>query len=954
MNIAFRKYYLLTLIFISVLSIGQEFTPPVTQFTKKDYNASNQNWAVGQGKDGVMYFGNNQGLLEFDGSLWQIQQMPENKIVRSLLITKKNRIYVGSFEEFGYFEKNLTGQLIYHSLSAKLQKYRMQNDEIWNILDFNGTIIFQSFTSYFTFKNGIVKGIRCPFTFLFFNIFNHSIYTHTNQLGFSSFDAQNNTFVRVNNKLLKSPVISVLTFDRSHALLVTKSDGLFLFDGTNITRFETTADAELKKAEINRAIISPDGLIVLGTILNGVTAITKQGEKRWTLNTSNVLQNNTILGMFCDKDNNLWLAMDKGISLLQLNSSIRYIRSFSPSVGAIYSLSYNEPNLYIGTNQGLYKAELSEDKKSIRNLQIEPKIVGQVWSVNQFNNQQVCGNNEETFDVLKDGSHILSDIKGGICIKKGFIHGKEVLVQGTYTQLCIYEKVNGNWKFSHTVADFVNPIRYIEIDYTGTIWASHLHQGLYAIQLTPDLKKIEHITTFNSLDQKLRNPINVFSINNRVIFTDNNAFYTYDDIQKRIISYDELNNSLGYFAHAYRVCHFKSDQYWFIRDGEAALVQVKTGANKVLDVVQYALFMNQTVDDYQNIVPISDEECLFTLENGLAMYHTDKKKKKENVTNLQMKSIRASDAEMKELVYLPISNEAIPSTPFKRNNIIFTVFYPQYTNLNNIRYRYKLEGLDQVWGEINTLSQKKYSYLPHGKYTFQAEVLSKNGIKMSSISYTFEVEPPFYLSLEAKILYLILIAFFVFSFYLYFQRLFQVKKEKIRLEQEEIRRKEIEKREKQIIALQNEKLESELTLKSKKLAESTMTIIKKNEILVTIKEEVIAQKNALGTQYPNKYYDKLVRLLDENLSSEDDWAIFQTNFDRIHENFFRNLHINFPELTSNDLRFCAYLRLNLSSKDIAHLMNISLKGVEVGRYRIRKKIGIPSTKSLTEFMIEFK
>ncbi|MGC3977481.1 MAG: LuxR C-terminal-related transcriptional regulator [Paludibacteraceae bacterium] len=101
-------------------------------------------------------------------------------------------------------------------------------------------------------------------------------------------------------------------------------------------------------------------------------------------------------------------------------------------------------------------------------------------------------------------------------------------------------------------------------------------------------------------------------------------------------------------------------------------------------------------------------------------------------------------------------------------------------------------------------------------------------------------------------------------------------------------------------------------------------------------------------------YDKLIRLLDENISSEDDWAIFQTNFDRIHENFFRNLHQKYPELTSNDLRFCAYLRLNLSTKDIAHLMNISPKGVEVGRYRIRKKIGIPSTKSLTEFMIEFE
>ncbi|MDR3652920.1 MAG: triple tyrosine motif-containing protein [Paludibacter sp.] len=949
-----KRYLFPIFLFFSLLSSGQEFTPVVTQFNKNDYNASNQNWAVAQGNDGIMYFGNNQGLLEFDGSLWETHKIPENKIVRSLLIGKDSRIYVGSFEEFGYFERNKNGQLFYTSLSAKLKNYKMQNDEIWNILDFNGTIIFQSFTSYFTLKNGEVKSIRFPFNFLFFNIYKQKIYTHTDQFGFSLFNSSNNTFSAVNNNILKSPVLSVLTFDQSRALLVTNSDGLFLFDGTTITRFKTNADEKLKKAYINRATISPNGIIVLGTILNGVTAINKQGQELWTLNTSNVLQNNTVLGMFCDRNNNLWLALDKGIALLQLNSTIRYIRSFNPSIGAIYSLSYNEPDLYIGTNQGLYKAQLSADKKKIQNLQLEPKIKGQVWSVNQFDNQQICGNNEDTYDVSKNGTSILSKIKGGICIKEGVIHGKDVLVQGTYTELCIYEKENGEWKFSHQVENFLNPIRYVEVDYTGTIWASHLHQGLYAIQLTPDLKKIDHITTFNSLDQKHPYPINVFSINNRVVFTDNTGFYTYDDIQKKIIPYNELNNSLGYFSHAFRVCHFKTDQYWFIRDGEAALAQVKSGAIKLLDVVEYALFLNQTVDDYQNIVPISNEECIFTLENGLALYHTDNSQKKISTTGLQMKSVKTSDAELKETDYLPLSSESKPITPFKRNNIIFTVFYPQYTNLSNINFRFKLEGLDKVWSETTTYPKRKYSYLPHGEYTLQVEVLTKSGIKLSGISYTFEVAPPFYLSLFAKFIYALLIILLGLGIYYYIHHLFQVKKEKIHEEQEEIRRKEIEKREQQIIALQNEKLESELTVKSKELAESTMTIIKKNEILVTIKEEVINQKNALGTQYPNKYYDKLIRLLDENLSSEDDWAIFQTNFDRIHENFFRNLHTNFPDLTSNDLRFCAYLRLNLSSKDIAHLMNISLKGVEVGRYRIRKKIGLESTKSLTEFMIEFK
>ncbi|HEY5499513.1 MAG TPA: hypothetical protein VIK20_03900, partial [Bacteroidales bacterium] len=274
-----RKHLLILLLLLSFDLFGQGFTPIVTQFTKKDYNASNQNWSISQGNDGIMYFGNNQGLLQFDGSRWETYNMPEKKLVRSLMINRDNRIFVGSFEEFGYFEKDTKGQLNYTSLSSRLQNYVMQNDEIWNIIEDNGTIIFQSFTSYFTFRNGQVKGFRCPYTFLFFNSYHHNIYTHTDQFGFSYFDSKSQTFAPVNNSILKSPVISVLPFDPIRALLITKSDGLFLWDGTNITPFKTEADAELRKADINRAVISPDGVIVLGTILNGVTAITKKGQK---------------------------------------------------------------------------------------------------------------------------------------------------------------------------------------------------------------------------------------------------------------------------------------------------------------------------------------------------------------------------------------------------------------------------------------------------------------------------------------------------------------------------------------------------------------------------------------------------------------------------------------------------------------------------------------------------
>jgi len=949
-----KTHALIVLLLLTCTLSAQEFLPIVTQYSKNDYFASNQNWSVGQAKDGILYFGNNQGLLQFDGSMWEVHKMPANKRVRSILVAPDQRIYVGSFEEFGYFERNETNQLKYTSLSALLKKYQMLNDEIWTILQWNNQIVFQSFTSYFVYENGQVKGYRCPFTFLFFNKAGNTILTHTDQYGLSRVDPVVNKIVPAMLERMKNPVIAVLPWDRNNLLLATSSDGLYLFDGKTCNRFKTEVDDELFKAQINRAICSPDGTILIGTILNGVTALDRNGRRLWTLNTGNILQNNTVLGMYCDQENNLWLALDKGITMVRLAGSIRYIQAFHPSIGSIYSLQQKGSDLYIGTNQGLYQAKLSDVLRSIHSLQLESNVKGQVWNLSEFDGQLFCGNNEQTFQVGSGKPILIGPVKGGMCIRKGSIYGKEVLVQGTYTSLCIYTKSKGNWQFSHTLENFLNPVRSLEIDYTGTIWASHLYEGMYAIRLSSDLKKVDKMQVYRSLDGKHLYPIHVLMLNSRVVFADKTGLYTFDDIRKEIIPYKEMNDQLGYFSHAYRICPFRNNLYWFIRDEEAALFRVDGNRASLVDVVPYSLFRNQSVDDYQNILPLSEKSCLFLLENGLALYSLPADMSKSNAVKLLFRSILTSDAESRDNVFLPINNLLKATTPYRRNNLTFSVFYPRYGQLSDVRFRYKLEGLDIVWSEPNSSSQKTYSYLHWGNYTFKAEARTKSGMLLSAASYDFTIEPPFYWSITARILYLILIGCLLYGLYRYILYLFHVKKEKIERAEEARRLHEIEQREQKIIALQNEKLESELTIKGKELAASTISLIKKNELLANIKEELTAQKKILGTVYPNKYYEKLIRILNENLSSEDDWAIFQTNFDMIHENFFRNLHTQYPELTSNDLRFCAYLRLNLSSKDIAHLMNISLKGVELARYRIRKKIGLPSSKSLTEFMIEFK
>ena len=153
---------------------------------------------------------------------------------------------------------------------------------------------------------------------------------------------------------------------------------------------------------------------------------------------------------------------------------------------------------------------------------------------------------------------------------------------------------------------------------------------------------------------------------------------------------------------------------------------------------------------------------------------------------------------------------------------------------------------------------------------------------------------------------------------------------------------------------ENKRLESELKAKSREIASTTMNLLSKNKILSDIKEELSVQKHELGSAYPDKYYRKMVAAIDSQISNEQDWKLFQENFDRIHGNFFQILKSRYPSLTDSDLRFCSFFCMAMSSKEIASMMNISLKGVEAARYRIRKKLQLPSEISLTSFLMDLK
>jgi DNA-binding CsgD family transcriptional regulator len=154
-----------------------------------------------------------------------------------------------------------------------------------------------------------------------------------------------------------------------------------------------------------------------------------------------------------------------------------------------------------------------------------------------------------------------------------------------------------------------------------------------------------------------------------------------------------------------------------------------------------------------------------------------------------------------------------------------------------------------------------------------------------------------------------------------------------------------------MLSAEIEKKNMDFDLKKKELATTALKNTHKNEILLKIREQLLQLEDKIDTKSFNQI-KKLIKSIDDEIRLDDDWELFKRHFEDVHGDFFKRLKYLYPELTAKDLKLCAYLRINLSSKEIAPLMNISVRGVEIGRYRLRKKLNIDSDKNLFDFMLQ--
>ncbi len=884
--------------------------PRIRAFTPTDYGARNQNWALAQDGNGKIHVANSSGLLTFDGARWQQHTLPGQKVLRSVAVTPDGRIYVGAYNEFGYFPQ---GGEEYISLTKELLPDDI-GEEIWNIITLDSVIVFHSFGSIYVYDGQRIEKVLPPGVILNIVPTDDGLLVPVIDQGLFRWQPGGVFTLIAGTEALAGQRIKGVVAQKNALLIATELNGIYWLEEGRLRPWTIPLTATLANEQINRFQALRNGTIAVGTILNGLYLLEADGTLRHHMARATGLQNNTVISLLEDRAGDLWVGLDRGIDLVVLSDPLRYFTASQQAIGSVYAAALFQGQLYIGTNQGLFRRPVGTTLP----YQLVAGTQGQVWELRVLDGQLLCGHNSGTFRIVGKQAIRISEITGGwqlMVLPEWTDH----LLQATYTGLIRLDRAdNGQWVFGQRFSGLAAPLRELVRTDTLEFLASHASQGLYRLTLDPIL---EAYTQSEELGEAQGLP--------------GDHLFRLSDFPEGILVQNAEQNWLYHNSIFAPIDSFRGERLYagarVLRGRGDTWMQVLPNTLWLFTKEQSYSLPLRLGQDHPEVIDLANGQYLFCLDEGYALLTDD--------------LLAATDT------FLPLSlawyynvknywqglRRDASVLAASQNHLRFVYSQPVFDYPT--RYRHRLLGFTSEWSEWSDRYEKEYTNLPAGNYQFELES-ERSG---ASQQLLFTILPPWYRSDWSYIMYCLLALLALLAMYRWHQW-------RLAWQARELDMKRDQQLQQERTQLRNEQLQADIIRKSKELANSTLTLVRKNEILLQLKQELnIARKKSLS----DRDHYKLNQLIDKNMGSAQDWEIFESNFNEVHEDFFKKLKQSYPELTPGDMKLAAYLRMNLSSKDIAPLLYISLRGVENKRYRLRKKMDLDIDANLNDFFMNY-
>lgn len=932
-----RQLFIFTAHFLFAGLFCQEL-PPMFHFTPETYKAANQNWMLGQHNNGYIYVANNDGLLEYNGSFWKLYPSPNETIIRSVNVIG-NKVYTGAYMDFGFWEKDQTGMLKYISLPEKLNLKVLEDEQFWNIIEYSPFIVFQSLSQLYilntdtnsirTLKapNGIAKSYFVNGNVFFQTPYN-AIYLVTN--GEAS--------LYLNDALLQTNKVINMFMVNGRQLLLTEGNGFYEVVNNTLVKWGTTTNQALENASVYSAIKLKNGGFAVGTISKGLMVFDAAGSLKYTIAQKDGINNNTVLSLFEDSEGNLWMGLDNGLECINATSSILKFNDKTGILGTVYAIEVYNGNLYLGTNQGLFVKPENIDAP----FTLVPGTNGQVWSLFKYDNRLFCGHDKGTFviDGLGNTAKIIFN-SSGTWMFSTVANQENVLLQGNYEGISVLKKEGNEWAFSKKINGFDLSAKHFVATDSLEVFVSHEYKGVFRFTLDNKLNLHSKVEVETSAPKGKNAAVSTLSGN--VFYASKEGFFSWSKSRKVFEIDSAVTKTINENGYASGKCIADtSGRLWFfsLNDINYLTNSLLSDAKRVVSIpVAYALI--NPMNGYETLVETNNNTVLIGSTDGyleLNVTYNSPPSYKIYLDNVLLKNIKGNSFQG--------AVEGGSSFNQAYNHIAFSVAVPEYNKFATKEYSFRLKGYNDEWGPWAQNPKIEYNNLPFGSYTFEAKAKISNIETENSVSYNFTIKRPWYFSYWALALYMIGTLGLVIAVHNVYKKYYQNQQQKIIEESQRKLEYERVQNEKVIIELNNKQLQNDIENKNRELAASTMSLIKKNEFLTDIRNKL---KNSQAASDPAM--KSVFRDINKDLNEEDTWNLFKEAFNNVDKDFLNKVKALHPALTPNDLRLCAYLRLNLSSKEIAPLLNISARSVEVKRYRLRKKMDLPHDDSLVEYVL---
>lgn len=928
----------------------------VRNFPRSQYSGGPQNWDVAQDSIGRLYVGNRDGMLTFDGERWHKYILPNLTTVRSLMFdSDDSRLYAGGSEEFGYFEADdATGVLDYRSLLPTLSEEKHTDiTEVWNIMkEGDRTIWFQCDNHLLRYDGESTQVIATPGRVSCSSLINDHIYIGTEDGGIYRIDKLRFIPVPSTGILKGNRIRGILPF-RNGVLIATEINGLFLLRDNIIQPFASDVNDFLKENQLFCCSSSGSDYI-FGTVTRG--AVVKNFETGATrfMNKESGMQNNTVLKATFDRSGNIWLCLDNGLDYAAYSSPVTNLIGSSSNVGTGYTSHLDGDRIYFGTNQGLFSSAYPF-RSSPSPLTLRKELQGQIWSITPIGDGSffVAGDAGSYFHD-RDGFHKIAGLSGTYRIRT--LHEeKNTAIASCYDGLHAIHHTDKAWTDAGLISGHPQVRGDFEIDSADNIWISHWLKGVY--RLAPDIgahaiHSARLFTSADGLPSSFNNSVTIY--HGTPIIVNQSGFFILNSKSQRFEPHRELS---ARFSDVEPLSlHCSGDTLLLIDRGGIELL-----CNDLSDSATMRLSMSKTLDQelvhgFEHVNVLSPGEVIVANQNGFWSIDASMDTDKEWAPHPFVSAIYAN---ADSLVYRagPIADESF-TLPFAMNSLRFDFACPDFASGGAVSYSSFLEGYDSGWSPMSTESSREYTRLPEGTYTLHLRARNLQTDREEETLFSVRILPPWYRSLAAKVVYFILVvALMIVCAHLLLrwksnaESRLEKRKEQEMEEMRQQAEQEALQKDYEIATLKSEKLEVDIRHKSDELSSATMNVIRKNEILNDIAAK-ISKIQSVGSleQSVQKQLAHIQTSIEQNISHDDDWSTFNRNFDIVYGGYTKRLHELHPQLSQSDIRLCCYIKMGLTSKEIAPLINISFKSVEMARYRLRKKMELDSAVSLTEYI----